>query len=84
MLTVVDATIATADRHCRQVLAAYTFDAGPNAVIFVQKQHHSLLTAFMLHFFPPPADLGAFTNRPDLLAAAKAAGAHFLKPQGAW
>jgi diphosphomevalonate decarboxylase len=52
-----------------KVVAAYTFDAGPNAVIFVPKEHHQLLTAFMLHFFPASSS-PSFSNRPDILKAA--------------
>merc|ERR1719163_2411050 len=38
------------------VKAAYTFDAGPNAVVFMQQEHLSQFLALVLHVFPPPAD----------------------------
>ena len=36
--------------------AAYTFDAGPNAVIYTTAAHLDELRALMLHYFPPAAD----------------------------
>ena len=35
--------------------AAYTFDAGPNAVIYALSSEIPQLLAFLLHFFPPSA-----------------------------
>ena len=59
--------------HFGKVVAAYTFDAGPNAVIFVPRQYHLTLLAFMLHFFPLPSGYSEaeYSNRPDLLSVAK-------------
>ncbi|KAI8824076.1 diphosphomevalonate decarboxylase [Fimicolochytrium jonesii] len=34
--------------------AAYTFDAGPNAVLYVRKEHVPEILALVNHFFPPP------------------------------
>jgi diphosphomevalonate decarboxylase len=33
--------------------AAYTFDAGPNAVVYTTAAHLTEVTALLLHFFPP-------------------------------
>ncbi|KAJ1565667.1 diphosphomevalonate decarboxylase [Nowakowskiella sp. JEL0078] len=38
--------------------AAYTFDAGPNAVIYAPREHIPEILAIANHFFPPPADAG--------------------------
>lgn len=33
---------------------AYTFDAGPNAVLYLLKENVSEVLAFINHVFPPP------------------------------
>jgi diphosphomevalonate decarboxylase len=40
-----------------QVIAGYTFDAGPNAVIFTLKKDAAHVLAVLLAHFPPPAAL---------------------------
>ncbi|XP_064393097.1 diphosphomevalonate decarboxylase-like [Halichondria panicea] len=39
-----------------QVRAAYTFDAGPNAVLMVQSSHVQELLDLVCHYFPPSAE----------------------------
>jgi hypothetical protein len=40
--------------------AAYTFDAGPNAVIYCRQQHVDEILSLVAHFFPPEAPEGCF------------------------
>lgn len=37
-----------------EVRAAYTFDAGPNAVIYHLEEHSAELLALLLRFYPAP------------------------------
>jgi len=55
-----------------RVAAAYTFDAGPNAVIYCLDQDRDELLAYMLHFFPAPSlSVDSYTNKPELLRKAR-------------
>jgi diphosphomevalonate decarboxylase len=54
-----------------QERVAYTFDAGPNAVLYVLDEHLTETAALMLHYFPAPAATMAneYLNRPALVEA---------------
>ncbi|RHY30161.1 hypothetical protein DYB32_004564, partial [Aphanomyces invadans] len=41
--------------HAGKIQAAYTFDAGPNAVIFLEKKHTKEVLALLTHFFDSKA-----------------------------
>ncbi|XP_028257948.1 diphosphomevalonate decarboxylase [Parambassis ranga] len=48
------------NRHYGETRVAYTFDAGPNAVIFTLRQHVSEFVHVVQHFFPPETNGGDF------------------------
>lgn len=47
------ALVHKANAHAGRVVAGYTFDAGPNAVIFTLRQDAALMLALLLSHFPP-------------------------------
>jgi len=56
-----------------EVRLGYTFDAGPNAVLMVQKQHAAEALAAVLKYFPPAEHAAeGYVNRPELQTAAEA------------
>lgn len=50
------------NRHYGETRVAYTFDAGPNAVIFTLQQHVPEFVQAIRHFFPPETNGGQFLN----------------------
>ncbi|XP_074523197.1 diphosphomevalonate decarboxylase [Halichoeres trimaculatus] len=48
------------NRHYGETRLAYTFDAGPNAVIFTLQQHVPEFVKVVQHFFPPEINGGQF------------------------
>lgn len=55
--------------------AAYTFDAGPNAVVFVMKQDMEELLAFFLKHFPHPQEQPGYLHDPMRLSSFASAAA---------
>ncbi|XP_031702465.1 diphosphomevalonate decarboxylase [Anarrhichthys ocellatus] len=48
------------NRHYGETRLAYTFDAGPNAVIYTLQQHVPEFVQTVQHFFPPETNGGQF------------------------
>lgn len=48
------------NRHYGETRVAYTFDAGPNAVIFTPQEHVAEFVQVVHHFFPPEINGGQF------------------------
>lgn len=52
-----------------RIVAAYTFDAGPNAVIYTLAKDEAQVASAMLKFFPAPGPLVDYCNDPTSLAS---------------
>ncbi|XP_029903753.1 diphosphomevalonate decarboxylase [Myripristis murdjan] len=48
------------NRHYGETRVAYTFDAGPNAVIYTLQEHVAEFIQVVQHFFPPETNGGQF------------------------
>ncbi|XP_056622472.1 diphosphomevalonate decarboxylase [Triplophysa dalaica] len=48
------------NQHYGETRVAYTFDAGPNAVIYTLQEHLPEFLKVVLHFFPPEVNGGEF------------------------
>ncbi|KAF7651644.1 hypothetical protein LDENG_00108060 [Lucifuga dentata] len=48
------------NRHYSETRVAYTFDAGPNAVLFTLEEHVAEFVQVVHHFFPPEINGGQF------------------------
>ncbi|XP_051579778.1 diphosphomevalonate decarboxylase [Myxocyprinus asiaticus] len=50
------------NQHYRETRVAYTFDAGPNAVIYTLQEHLPEFVELLHHFFPPQTNRGEFVK----------------------
>jgi len=69
--------------NANEIRAAYTFDAGPNAVIYLPRRFVPEFVAGVLRFFPPTS-MDNFVNKSELVEQAEAvkdAVANFSTPQ---
>jgi diphosphomevalonate decarboxylase len=59
--------------HFNRVVAAYTFDAGPNAVLYLLEQDVELVLSVMAKYFPSHhADVANYCSNPTMFAAVTA------------
>lgn len=56
--------------HYGEVRAAYTFDAGPNAVIYTLDQYVDDLLSMVATFYPAPSAVEKYCNTPERFSAA--------------
>ena len=56
---------------CGETRVGYTFDAGPNAVLFATEEHMPQVLASVLHAFPPPLLQVTFPPRVELSRQAR-------------
>ena len=51
--------------HYERVVAAYTFDAGPNAVVYCLDEHAPVIMASLGLYFPAPGASSFYCNNPE-------------------
>jgi len=54
-----------------KIVAAYTFDAGPNAVVYTLKEYIPMLLAVFSTYFPSTNDAKDYCNKPDMYVSAE-------------